>query len=942
MLAPVIVLSHLRWDFVFQRPQHLLSRLAQHRRVYFVEEPIHAPNSEPHWVKSEDAPNVVVCRPHTPVASPHFHDEQMPVLRDLLQRLVNDEKLDRYAVWFYTPMALPLLDVLSPKAVIFDVMDELSMFKGAPPELLQREDQLLKKADLVFTGGPSLYRAKKDRAERVYCFPSSVERSHFEKAIIGGGQEEAADQRDLPHPRLGFYGVIDERMDLGLLDAMATAHPDWQIVMVGPVVKISPEELPKHPNIHYVGQRKYQELPSYLAGWDVCLLPFARNDSTKFISPTKTVEYMAAEKMIVSTPITDVAEPYGHIVYLGDTHQQFIEACEEALAVSDEERNRRVALMHDVLSKTSWDNTAKEMSDLIRGVIEGKDAAARANAATVRTATPEPRPIVIGAGPTGLSATYHLGSDALCIEKNDSFGGWCRSIGDAGFTFDMAGHIMFSKDPYVHDMYKLLLGDNVHWQDREAWIYSKNVYTRYPFQGCLYGLPDDVITECIVGAIEARFGSLKADAEMEDAVAKAASANAKAKASNGNGNGMKAVDGVANPRIAASNGNGNGNGHSNGSNGHSNGNGNGHAKADASLSRCNVGDVKDCCGDGVMESEVKLVDRMASNGNGNGHDDGKPKNFEEFIYKVWGKGIAKHFAIPYNQKLWAVPLSEMETSWLGGRVPMPDIEEMIKYSLTPLGKPMGPNARFGYPLEGGFQALMDGFKPLIGDQVLLNTSVVKVSAAKRTVTTSDGVERPYTKLISTMPLPILIKQMADEAPPAVRKAAEGLRHISVRCVNIGVGREKLTDKHWIYYPEDTIFHRIFVQGNASPQCNPPGGFGITCEITYHDQYKPLPYEGKELIDRCIEDCIKVGMFNADDEIWCANEVDMPYAYVLYDHARARNVSIIREWLLKQDIILAGRYSEWEYYNSDHAFVAGRNAAEKVLSAAAAEEEAVAV
>lgn len=149
-------------------------------------------------------------------------------------------------------------------------------------------------------------------------------------------------------------------------------------------------------------------------------------------------------------------------------------------------------------------------------------------------------------------------------------------------------------------------------------------------------------------------------------------------------------------------------------------------------------------------------------------------------------------------------------------------------------------------------------------------------------------------------------------------------------MNIGVARESVTEKHWIYYPEDSIFHRIFVQGNASPFCNPPGGFGLTCEITYSPT-KPLPCDHEALIDRCIADCIKVGMLRSDDRILARTQVDMPYAYVVYDHARKQNVAVVREWLAEHDIILAGRYSEWEYYNSDHAFIAGRNAAQKVLA-----------
>jgi UDP-galactopyranose mutase len=164
----------------------------------------------------------------------------------------------------------------------------------------------------------------------------------------------------------------------------------------------------------------------------------------------------------------------------------------------------------------------------------------------------------------------------------------------------------------------------------------------------------------------------------------------------------------------------------------------------------------------------------------------------------------------------------------------------------------------------------------------------------------------------------------------VRAAAQGLRHISVRCVNMGIKRPNITDKHWIYYPEDTIFHRIFVQGNASPNCNPPGGFGLTCEISY-SPWKPLPVDGKELIARCVDDCIAVGMLLPDDEVLVATQVDMPYAYVVYDHARESNVATVRAWLTEQDIVLAGRYSEWEYYNSDHAILAGKKAAELLHS-----------
>lgn len=347
--CPIITFSHLRWDFVYQRPQHLLSRLASHHRVIFIEEPVQGSSERPEWEFFNPAPGILVCRPHTPSSAPGYSAQQLPYIKQLLHELIELQNLDTYLVWFYTPMALPLAEGLKPQAVIYDCMDELSAFLNAPPELLERETRLLKIADLVLTGGASLYHAKKGRNPNVHCFPSSVEAKHF--ACAANGMDEAPDQTALPHPRLGYFGVIDERLDVPLLKAIADAHPEWSICMVGPVVKIDPATLPRNANIRYFGQRSYQALPSYLKGWDVCLLPFARNRSTAFISPTKTLEYMAAGKMIVSTPITDVAAQYGDIVYLGGTPTEFIAACERAPNAGQVERTERQKGMHEVLGR---------------------------------------------------------------------------------------------------------------------------------------------------------------------------------------------------------------------------------------------------------------------------------------------------------------------------------------------------------------------------------------------------------------------------------------------------------------------------------------------------------------------------------------------------------------------------------------------------------------
>jgi protoporphyrinogen oxidase/glycosyltransferase involved in cell wall biosynthesis len=882
-MKTLVVFSHLRWDFVFQRPQHLMTRLAPRYKVYFIEEPVHDPGAARLDV-NEIAPNLHVCRPHTSIQEPGFAAAQMPVLRRLVEDLLVARSIHSPIAWFYTPLALPLLQALDAETVVYDCMDELSAFKDAPRELLELELALLRVADVVFTGGPSLYRSKQASHTNVHCFPSSVEREHFARATDPRLDHPA--QCAIPHPRFGFFGVIDERFDPACIAMLADTHPDWQVVLVGPVVKIDPATLPARPNIHYLGQRGYQELPGFLAGWDVAMLPFAINEATRYISPTKVLEYMAAEKPVVSTPVTDVVAPYGHIVHIAAGPASFTAACERALGEDAAARSQRAARMRAIVNGTSWDATAGQMHKLIEGAAELRTAAGTSTAlAPVRKHT-----IVIGAGPTGLSAAYHLGEQSLLLEQHDRVGGWCRSVMDRGFTFDHAGHIMFSNDPYVHELYGQLLGANVHWQDREAWIYSKKVYTRYPFQGALYGLPPEVLKECLIGAIEARFGSLRGERHDH-----------------------------ANEHAP----------------GHANGSALGLANRDANVRRrgsspgdCKADSITDCCADGIAGIQTPLIELRAPPPASAAP---RYRNFEEFIHGVWGAGVARHFAIPYNRKLWAVPLAEMETSWLGGRVPMPDLEEMIDGALRPVARPQGPNARFGYPLRGGFQALMDGFLPHLRGELRLKARVSRVVPSRHLVVLDDGSRYVYDKLISTMPLPVLVRMIGDEAPARVRLAASKLRHVSVRCVNLGVGRENLTDKHWIYYPEDSVFHRIFVQGAVSAHNNAPGGFGLTCEITY-SPHKPLPCEGEELIDRCIADCIAVGIINADDPIIARNQVDMPYAYVVYDHARAESVATVREWLASQDIELAGRYSEWEYYNSDHAFLAGRKAAERLEAA----------
>ena len=367
--ATLICFSHLRWNFVFQRPQHLMSRFARDMDVIFWEEPIEIAPKETAYLKireAEDAPGVRIVVPHLPQDMPQ--DAREAALTRLLDAHLASVRGPLVA-WYYTPMMLTFSRHLEPDVTVFDAMDELSKFKFAPVKLLELEQELIDKADVVFTGGSSLYEAKKDRHDSIHCFPSSVDRCHFAKARAH--QFDPADQEDLPKPRLGFYGVIDERFDTELLAKVAEMRPNWSFVMVGPVVKIAPEDLPRRPNIHYLGGKTYAQLPSYLSGWDVALMPFAMNESTQFISPTKTPEYLAGGKPVVSTPIKDVVRHYGHLqgVLIADNADDFVAQCEKALELSRRPESGWLAEADLLLSATSWDTTQGRMAGFIHDLL---------------------------------------------------------------------------------------------------------------------------------------------------------------------------------------------------------------------------------------------------------------------------------------------------------------------------------------------------------------------------------------------------------------------------------------------------------------------------------------------------------------------------------------------------------------------------------------------
>jgi len=422
---------------------------------------------------------------------------------------------------------------------------------------------------------------------------------------------------------------------------------------------------------------------------------------------------------------------------------------------------------------------------------------------------------ILGAGPAGLSTGYYLKKDYSIWEKNSEVGGGCRTEKVNGFSFDYGGHIFYPRKKEVKTLIEKLLKDDLSCMPREAWVYLKGIYTRYPFQANLYGHSVKVVKECLTG---------------------------------------------------------------------------------------------------LMNAKLEYGDKPDNY-----------KNFEDFIYKVFGNGIAKHFMIPFNNKQWAVPLKEMTLDWMGEFIPLPSLEEVLDGSLKMSPSCMGINANFIYPKKGGIQYIFDSFMPFLRN-INTESKVNSISLKNKSFEINGQNNHFYEKLVSSIPLPELIR-IIKSVPPKIRSASEKLRWTSLYVVNIGIDRPEISNKHRVYYPEeDYIFHKLGYYQNQSPNMVPKGKSAVSAEISFS---KNRNINKETLIENTVKDLIKAEILYPDDKIVLTNILTIPYAYAIYDHQKKKAVSVIREFLENNDIYLCGRYAQWEYQNMEQNILAGKAMAEKL-------------
>jgi glycosyltransferase involved in cell wall biosynthesis len=390
-LPALVVFSPLRWQFDWQRPQQLLTRLARHYRVIYVEEPV-TTHAEHYLAVSSPAPGVEVLVPHTRVDAPGFHADQIAPVRALLADFMARDDIERPLVWLYTPMAQPLVEPLAPRGVLVDLMEDLAAAPNAPAVLHEREAALMALADVVVAAGPSLYQSRRARHASVHCIPNAVDADHFAPPAAVGGSIEAVSARSLhaaiPGPRLGWFGVIDERLDLALIERVAELRPDWQLVFAGPVVGVDAAALPRRSNIHWIGPQTYAIRPHLLAHWDACILPLRCGESTRHASPPAVLEFLAGQKPVVSTPVHDVIALHGHIVRLAADADAFVDACRAAIAERGPVRRQRRMDALIAVHSSSWDRAAERMHRLLSRCAEDDAPAAMPGTLVAASARP--------------------------------------------------------------------------------------------------------------------------------------------------------------------------------------------------------------------------------------------------------------------------------------------------------------------------------------------------------------------------------------------------------------------------------------------------------------------------------------------------------------------------------------------------------------------------
>ena len=422
------------------------------------------------------------------------------------------------------------------------------------------------------------------------------------------------------------------------------------------------------------------------------------------------------------------------------------------------------------------------------------------------------RTIVLGGGLSGLSAAYQLGEDAELYERDGAVGGLCRSRLLNGFTFDYVGHLLHFRHPETLRLLRDTFGLDLVYHQRSAWVYSKQTFTRYPFQANTYGLPVEVIKECLLG----------------------------------------------------------------------------------------------------------LADQQRD-------PTSPPVNFEEWIYRTFGEGIARHFMVPYNLKFWTVPPQTLTCDWLDGYVPVPTFEEALDGALTESQRLLGYNAQFWYPRQGGIQTVAEAFAQRI-PHLGLNAPATRIDLRRRTVAFADGREVAFDRLLSSIPLPEL-GRLLTPVPEDIQAAFARLRYTSVYVLNLGVARERVCDRHWIYFPEPELcFFRVGFPMNFSPAVAPPGHSSLYVEVS-HSPHRPL--EIATIRERMRRDVVTAGILRADDRIVVEDAVNIKYGYVLFDRDHAAATAAIDRFLEPHGIHGIGRYGRWRYMSMEDSILDGQRAAAAV-------------